>query len=150
MDAKQYLRQIRVMETRISMRQRQIRDLRRAMSYIKSMDYSADRVQTSPDGSGFTNEAIRLADLELEARRQIDECEAIRARIIRQISALPDQRYVDVLSGVYIHRRDLMDLADDMHYDYYWVCHLHGEALRAFEAHYPDIRNQTQDNARKP
>lgn len=148
MDAKQYLRQIRVMETRISIRQRQIRDLRKSMSYLKSMDYSADRVQTSPDGSGFTNEAIRLADLEMEAEKQIYECETLRAQIIAQIEGMEDRRYVDILSGVYIHRKDLMDLADDMHYDYYWVCHLHGEALGAFQEKYLEDRNQPQDSAR--
>lgn len=147
MDAKQYLRQIREMEIRISIRQRQISDLRKSMSYLKSMDYSADRVQTSPDGSGFTNEAIRLVDLEADAQRIIHECETLRARIISQIEAMDDRRYVDVLSGVYIHRKDLMDLADDMHYDYYWVCHLHGEALKAFEEKYLHDRNQPQDSA---
>ena len=141
MDAKQYLRQIRVMETRISMRQRQIRDLRRSMSYLRSMDYSADRVQTTPNGSGFTTEAIRLADLEMEAEKHIRECEALRAKIVHQIEGLSDPRYVDVLSSVYIHRMDLMDVADALHYDYYWACHLHGEALKAFETKYLKDRN---------
>lgn len=129
------------METRISMRQRQIRDLRRSMSYLRSMDYSADRVQTTPNGSGFTSEAIRLADLELEAEKHIRECEALRAKIVHQIEGLSDPRYVDVLSSVYIHRMDLMDVADALHYDYYWTCHLHGEALKAFEAKYLKDRN---------
>lgn len=150
MDAKQYLRQIRVMETRISMRQRQIRDLRRSMSYLKSMDYSADRVQTSGNPSGFTTEAIRLADLELEAERHIKACEALRAKIVNQIEDLGDQRFTHVLSDVYIHRMDLMDVATDMDYDYYWVCHLHGEALKAFEKKYLKDRNETQDSAINP
>lgn len=145
MDARNYLKQIHRLETRISMRQRQIKDLRRSLTYLHSVDYSADRVQTSPDGSGFTNEAIRLVDLEADAQRIIHECETLRARIISQIEAMEDRRYVDVLSGVYIHRMDLMDIAADMDYDYYWVCHLHGEALRAFERKYPDIRNVPQD-----
>ena len=149
MDAKQYLRQIRVMETRISIRQRQIRDLRRSMSYLKSMDYSADRVQTSATGTGFTSEAIRLADLEMEAEKQIRACEALRAKIVGQIEGLEDPRYVDVLSSVYIHRMDLMDVADALHYDYYWICHLHGEALKAFEAKYLNDRNQPQVNAKE-
>lgn len=148
MDARNYLRQIHRLEAFISMRQRQIKDLRRSMSYIKSMDYSADRVQTSPDGSGFTNESIRLADMELEIERKIHQCEHLRETIIGQIERMPDQRHIDVLSGIYIHRKDLMDLADDLNYDYYWVCHLHGEALRAFEQQYPEIRNQPQDNTR--
>ena len=147
LDARNYLRQIHKLETRISMRQRQIKDLRRSMSYLKSMDYSADRVQTSASGTGFTAEAIRLADLEMDAERQIKECEALRARIVSQIEGLEDPRFVDVLSGVYIHRLDLMDIADNMHYDYYWVCHLHGEALAAFTEKYLDDRNQPQDGA---
>lgn len=118
------------------------------MSFLKSMDYSADRVQTTPDGSGFTAAAIRLADMELKIERTIRECEDLRDTIVHRIEQLEDARYVDVLSGVYIHRMDLMDLADALHYDYYWVCHLHGEALRAFEEKYPDIRNQPQDSSK--
>lgn len=146
MDARNYLRQIHRLEALISMRQRQIKDLRKSMAYMKSMDYSADRVQTSPDGSGFTSDVIRLVDMELEIERKIYQCEHLRETIIGQIERMPDQRYIDVLSGIYIHRKDLMDLADDLHYDYYWVCHLHGEALSAFERQYPEIRNQTQEN----
>lgn len=146
MDARNYLRQIHRLEALISMRQRQIKDLRKSMAYMKSMDYSADRVQTSPDGSGFTSDVIRLVDMELEIERKIYQCEHLRETIIGQIERMPDQRYIDVLSGIYIHRKDLMDLADDLHYDYYWVCHLHGEALSAFERQYPEILNQTQEN----
>jgi len=148
LDARNYLRQIHKLETRISMRQRQIKDLRRSMAYLHSVDYSAERVQTSPTGAGFTAEAIRLADLEMDAERQIKECEALRARIVSQIEGMDDQRYVDILSRVYIHRMDLMDIAAEMNYDYYWCCHLHGEALRAFERQYPQIRNEPQDSSK--
>ena len=149
MDARTYLRQIHKLETRISIRQRQIKDLRRSMSYLRSVDYSADRVQTSPSGSGFTGDVLRLADMELDIERKIHACEELRDTIIEQIARMPDQRHVDVLSGVYIHRMDLMDVADELHYDYYWTCHLHGEALKAFERLYPDIRNIPQDSANK-
>lgn len=145
MDARNYLRQIHKLETRISMRQRQIKDLRRSMAYLHSVDYSADRVQTSPTGSGFTDDAIRLADMELDIERKIHACEELRELIISQIEGMDDQRHIDVLSGVYVHRMDLMDIATDMKYDYYWVCHLHGEALKAFERKYPQIRNEPQD-----
>lgn len=150
MDARTYLRQIHRLETRISMRQRQIRDLRKSISYLKSVDYTADRVQTSATGTGFTAEVIRLADLELQIEQQIHECEQLRDAIVRMIEAMPDPRHVDVLSGVYIHRMDLMDLADKLGYDYYWTCHLHGEALRAFEDKYPEVRNKTQDSTNDP
>lgn len=145
MDARNYLRQIHKLETRISMRQRQIKDLRRSMAYLHSVDYSADRVQTSPTGSGFTDDAIRLADMELDIERKIHACEELRELIISQIEGMDDQRHIDVLSGVYVHRMDLMDIATEMKYDYYWVCHLHGEALKAFERKYPQIRNEPQD-----
>lgn len=145
LDARNYLRQIHKLETRISMRQRQIKDLRRSMAYLHSVDYSAERVQTSPTGAGFTTDAIRLADMELDIERKIKACEELRELIVSQIERMDDQRHIDVLSGVYVHRMDLMDIAAEMHYDYYWVCHLHGEALKAFERKYPEIRNQPQD-----
>lgn len=145
LDARNYLRQIHKLETRISMRQRQIKDLRRSIAYLHSVDYSADRVQTSPSGAGFTTDAIRLADMELDIERKIHACEELRELIISQIERMDDQRHIDVLSDVYVHRMDLMDIAAEMHYDYYWVCHLHGEALKAFERKYPEIRNQPQD-----
>ena len=118
MDARNYLRQIHRLETRISMRQRQIKDLRRSMAYLHSVDYSADRVQTSPSGSGFTGDVLRLADMELDIERKIKACEELRETIISQIESMDDQRYVDILSRVYIHRMDLMDIAAEMKYAY--------------------------------
>ena len=136
MDAKRYLRQIRVMETRISMRQRQIRDLRRSMSYLRSMDYSADRVQTTPNGSGFTTEAIRLADLEMEAEKHIRECEALRAKIVHQIEGLENPNYIELLKLRYIDDERFEAIACTMGYTYSWTIQLHGIALQAFAKKY--------------
>lgn len=146
MDARNYLRQVHQLETKISMRQRQLKDLRKSIVYMKSMDYSAVRVQTSANGDGpFTKEVIELTDMEKEVAEKVKTCEALRNTIIHQIEGMDDQRHVDVLSGVYIHRNDLMDIAEALHYDYFWTCHLHGEALKAFEQKYPGIRNVPQD-----
>lgn len=100
------------------------------MAYLHSVDYSADRVQTSPSGSGFTGDVLRLADMELDIERKIKACEELRELIIFQIEGMDDQRYVDILSRVYIHRMDLMDIAADMNYDYYWCCHLHSKGAQ--------------------
>ena len=43
-------------------------------------------------------------------------------------------------NGSYI---PLKDIAEEYHYNYYWICHVHGLALKSFSEKYKD-RKQPQ------
>ena len=128
MTVKDYLAQIKILETDMADKMNEIRRLK-PMLGMKAIEYSSDRVQTSPDGSGFTRIADRIADLEQE----IVQCSYSRQDIIRKIESLP-LKYSSVLFEVYVrHAGSIESAAINLSLSYGRVSHLHIEALLEFD-----------------
>lgn len=131
MDTKEYLRQIRKIDYGIKQRTRQANDLR-LMHGLSATDYSRDRVQTSPDGQGFTRIVLQIVELEEEA----DELSRKKQRIVKQIEAIEKQDLSEVLLLRYVEKLGFEAIADRMCLSYSRVTHLHGEALSCFRRKY--------------
>lgn len=133
MTAKEYLKEIRKMDVSIDQKQIEYDTMKSSRTYVGGMDYSAERVQTSPDGSGFTRISDRLADLQREIDEEIDQWHDMRHERINQIQQLSKTEYVDILFRRYVRYQSLETIAGDLDKSYYWICHLHGEALQELE-----------------
>lgn len=133
MTAKEYLKEIRKIDVSIDQKQIEYDTLKGSRTYVGGMDYSAERVQTSPDGSGFTRISDRLADLQREIDEEIDRWHDMRHERINQIQQLSKTEYVDILFRRYVQYQSLETIAGDLDKSYYWICHLHGEALQELE-----------------
>ena len=133
MTAKEYLKKIKKIDVAIDQKQIEYETLKGSRTYIGGMDYSAERVQTSPDGSGFTRLSDRIADMQREINDEIDHWHDMRHKRIGQIQQLSKVEYVDILFRKYVQYQSLETIAGDLHKSYYWTCHLHGEALQEFE-----------------
>lgn len=133
MTAKEYLWKIKKMDLEIEQKQTEYDTLKKGRAYIDSMDYSSERVQTSPDGSGFTKISNKLVDLQKEINEDIAQWHDMRHERIGQIQSLSKTEYVDILFRRYVQYQSFETISSDMHMSYYWVCHLHGEALKEFE-----------------
>ena len=66
MTAKEYLKRIRKLDRDIDRKLYEFETLKKRRAYISGMDYTADRVQTSSDGEGFTRISDKLIDLQRE------------------------------------------------------------------------------------
>lgn len=133
MTAKDYLREIRKIDLLIDQKITEYDALRSGRSYVGGMDYAKDRVQTSPEGTGFARLSDKLTDLQREIDREIDEWSDTRHERINQIQRLARPEYVDILFRRYVKYQSFESISSELRYSYNYVCNLHGEALREFE-----------------
>lgn len=71
----------------------------------------------------------RLSKVEDELNDKIDKLVELRWEIEAAIQTVGDERLRKVLKYRYIDDMTFKQIARKMSYDYYYVCHLHGEAL---------------------
>ena len=133
MTAKEYLREIKKMDISIEQKQLEYDTLKAGRIYIRGMDYAAERVQTSPDGSGFTCISDKLMDMQHEINQEIDRYHDMRHKRICQIQQLSKVEYIKILFKRYVEYQSLETISADLDFSYYWTCHLHGEALKEFD-----------------
>lgn len=131
MTAKSYLQQIGRMKAMIRQRSQELDALRASNMGYKAIDYSADRVQTSPTDR-MADTVGKYIDMETEIMQMIDAYFEKMHMIIGQIQALDDARHIDILYARYVNGESLRRIARDMHYEYGYACRLHGRALKAF------------------
>lgn len=133
MTSKEYLQQIRADDLRIEQKIKEYESLMSRKASLVGMDYTVDRVQTSPDGTGFTKIVDRLVDLQQEINDDIDAFCDSQHKKISEIHKLSKPEYIEVLFKRYVEGQALEQIAADMGYSYHWCCHMHGEALKEFE-----------------
>lgn len=131
MTAKQYLRQIRDYDVRAQNYTRYARQCERDIASLRSPRYDSDRVQTS-HRADFTDAIDRLVDAQAEANRAVDEFVDMKAKIIKQINALP-YPYSEILHKHYVDYEDFTVIYSEMRYtNYQSILNLHGFALNRF------------------
>ena len=111
MTAKEYLKRIRKLDHDIDRKQYEFETLKKRRTYISGMDYSADRVQMSSDGEGFTSISDRLIDLQREINTEIDEYHDMRHKAINQIQSLSREEYSDILFRLYVQYQSMTEVA---------------------------------------
>lgn len=131
MRAKEYLGQIRRLERQI-IRTREEIERNRALLLGAGLDYSKDRIQTTPEDM-LSRVMAEIVDLEAEQAERIRLLSKTRDRIIEEISALPDFRHGELLYLRYVEGRRLEEIAVAMNLSFGRVRHMHGEALKSFE-----------------
>lgn len=132
MTAKEYLKEIKKIDVAIDQKQIEYETFKGSRTYIGGMDYSAELVQTSPDGSGFTRISDRITDMQREINDEIDQWHDMRHERIGQIQQLSKVEYVSILFKRYVQYKSLETVASEMDFTYNYTCNLHGEALQEF------------------
>lgn len=138
--AKMYLRRIKGLEYAVNDRTLQIKNLRSLMG-IKGMTYNDDRVQTSPDGQGFTRIADHIADIEAE----IVELSKERQKIMKMIEDMPKQHHHKLLYNIFVKEMTLEQAAEDIPISYSWASHVYMNALDDFYDRYLKDNEKRQD-----
>lgn len=142
LNAKQYLGQLKVIDTKINQKMEELSDLMTSATSSGAIDYSKDRVQTSPRNAQ-ENKICRYVDLDAEINREIDEFVDIKHRVTKEIQALNVDYYIKILFKVYVQYKTVKDAANEMNLSYQYVRDLHKKALKAFEELYTDLRYLT-------
>ena len=133
MKAKEYLRHLQRLDTMINQKIKELNDLRMISQSTGGMDYSKERVQSSPTGDApFVQSVLRIAELEKEINAEIDRFVDEKHTIIKQIQSLQNPRYIDILYKRYIEYKSLEQICVEMKFSYDHIRHLHGDALKEF------------------
>lgn len=107
------------------------------------IDYSAERVQTSPSGDSLCKAVTNYVDFNEQINREIDKFSDAKEQIIRQIRGLHNARYSQVLFKVYVQFKSLKVASGEMGMSYQYVRNLHKKALTRFEETYDDLHYLT-------
>jgi hypothetical protein len=147
MKAKEYLQQLQRLDTVINQKIKEVDDLRLKSRSVGSIDYSKERVQTSPSGDApFVKLIGRIIDLGAEINAEIDAFVDEKHRIINQIQALKNSKYIEILYKHYVEFKRLEVVAVEMNFTYQYVVELHGYALKDFQTTYENLLNSYGEN----
>ena len=144
MKPKEYLSQARRYHERYRRAMDEVEEIREMMQSAGAIRYDKDQVQTSPSNDAMVNYMIRLQKAEANAWSASEIYFDVYTRIRNQIEQITPGLYSDVLYLRYIKDMKLIDICDELGYDYGWVRQLHGRALQAFGKKFPEIKNSTQ------
>lgn len=134
MKAKEYLQQLQWLDTVINQKIRELDDLRYMSTSVGSIDYSRERVQSSPSGDApFVGLTERIIALNEEINAEIDAFVDKKHLIINQIQRLKNVNHVSILYKRYVEYKKFEVIADEMNFTPDYIKHLHGSALRDFE-----------------
>lgn len=132
MTAKEYLSEIKKLDEFINQKQVEYDTLKNSRTYITSIDYSKERVQTSSVGLGFTRVSDKLADMQININSEIDCWHEMRHERINQIQQLSKVEYLKILFKKYVEYKSLEEISSELKFVYNYTCNLHGEALKEF------------------
>lgn len=140
---KEYLRSLKALDIYIKQKQDELNALKTTADSI-SVDYSAERVQTSLSGDSIPDLVVKIISMENEIYNQIHIFLDTRHRIIDEIQSLHNDIYIQILYKRYVEYKPLEQIAVEMSYSYVHVRRQHGLALLEFKKM---IHNDTKDCA---
>lgn len=137
MKAIDYLKQLNILEDKINWYSGESERIRMAL-LPKGITYDGDKVQTSVSDK-VTEDIAKLIDIDRKYIELVRAYHEKREQIIAQIYGLNKKKYIDVLEKIYMDNKPLCVCADEMHYSYATIRHIHGDALKAFGTKYKDF-----------
>lgn len=146
MRAKEYLQQLRRLDTVIDQKIKELDDLKVKSTCIGGIDYSKERVQSSPSGDApFVKPVLRMIELEQEINAEIDRFVDEKHEIINQIQALQNPKHIDILYKHYVEFKRLEIVAVEMNFTYQYIVELHGTALKEFQLTHENLLNSNDE-----
>ncbi len=141
MTAKEYLSQIRICDINIRQREQELAELEAEIYNISAVDTSKERVMGGK-GLDITDCIGKCVDLKAEIQKAKTELLALKNRIIGEIQAIrhlsglkaeTKALYINILYMRYVDNKGLEDIAEELNYDYGYIRHKHGWALKCFD-----------------
>lgn len=141
MKAKEYLKQIEVLDIKINQKQIELDELHLLAESTGGIQYG-ERVQTSPRGDTLERKVVKCVQLEQEINEMIDNFVDLKHKIIGEIQGLSDPNHIEILFKKYVDYKkypNLEHIAVAMNYSYPYIKELHGYALAEFSRTYPNL-----------
>lgn len=134
MKAKEYLEQLPLLDMKINLKIKELDGLRTKLIGVGSVDYSNDRVQTSPKSDARFAEILHNIEyLEKEINDDIEKLVNKKHEIISQIQKLKQSKQIEILYKRYVEYKSLEVIAREMRYSYQHIRRLHISSLKEFQ-----------------
>lgn len=128
MNAKEYLQQIRMLDTLISRKTELLFQLRaQVLSITAPME--GERVQSTGNARRMEDTIVKIIDLQNEINEIIDNMLDVKREILAVIDSLDDPDLVNLLYRRYVYFEKWEDIALKMNYNVRWIYRLHKKAL---------------------
>ena len=130
-DAKRYLQQIKLYDSRINTKLEELHHLKEMV--LRITPTLKDDVVSGGGGSQdkLADAVTKIVDLEAEIDRDIDSFIDSRRLIVDTIDKLSNPDQIQVLHKRYVQYKTLERIACDMNMSYRNVCYIHGKGLQA-------------------
>lgn len=139
LSAREYLGQLQELDTNINQDLERLDDMKTNACSTGAIDYSAERVQTSPSGDSLCKAVTNYVAFNDEINAEIDRFSDAKEQIIKQIRGLHNARYSQVLFKVYVQYKTVKQASKEMKKCYNYTVELHNKALTAFEKTYQNL-----------
>ena len=131
-DAKEYLQNIRLLDSRINHSLAELADLEDMVLRITPV-WRDDVISSSGSYDKLGDTVAKICDLKTQINKDIDTYVDLKREAIEKLKRITRTEYYEVLEMLYIQTKNLVEVAAEMHYSYRGICKLHGRALQAFE-----------------
>lgn len=131
MSAKEYLQQIHRLDIEIKQHRRRIIELENEIGGLKAIDYSADRIQSTPQDR-MPGGIARLIELQNEISHEMVVLQERKKRITSEINSLKNEQEAALLVFRYVDCLPWENIANEMHVSIRRVFQIHGDALDDF------------------
>lgn len=132
-NAKEYLSGIKYKRRQLDRFKKRRADLHLDVSF-GGIDYSADRVQTTPTNK-LENAMVKLSERMEYLDGKIAELSIEIDDRLSSIEGIDNGNYRDVLYKRYAEYKSFEQISVEMGYVYNYTCNLHGEALKELSQH---------------
>lgn len=143
LSARQYLEQLEVLDTQINDNIAILSDMKTNVCSSSGIDYSRDKVQTSPVGDALCKNIVQYTMFEQRINDEIDKFVNAKEQIIKEIRGLRDKNYIQILTKVYVQYETVKVASKEMKKSYSHTVLLHKKALEAFEKTYKNLHYLT-------
>ena len=130
--AKEYLNQVRNLETKMKILKEEI-DTLREMVVSTGAVQQQERVMSSGAQDRMAETICKINEKEEEWNELMREFALTRAEVIISIQKLNNSDYEQILYKRYCQSKKWEEIALELNYSYQWVCTLHGRALLEIE-----------------
>lgn len=128
MTAKEYLNQVRNLESKMKILKEEIDTLREMVVSTGAIQQD-ERVLSSGTQDKMAETICKINEKECERNDLMREFALARANVIINIQKLNNPEYEQILYKRYCQSKKWEEIALEMNYTYQWVCKLHGRAL---------------------
>ena len=131
-DAKEYLQNIRLLDSRINHSLAELADLEDMVLRITPV-WRDDVISSSGSYDKLGDTVAKICDLKTQINKDIDTYVDLKREALNKLKKVEKTEYYDILHKRYVEYQSLEQIAVSMNYTYRWIRRLHGRALQAFE-----------------